>query len=75
MLAVDVMRLLAFAGCSGVVGHRIVGDGGHRIVGDGGPDEKEREDKGCNAHGVVVSGVVSHGSESISGKMVNSKTY
>ena len=60
MLAVDVMRLLAFAGCSGVVDHRIVGDGGHRIVGDGGPDEKEREDKGCNAHGVVVSGVVSH---------------
>ena len=58
MLAVDVMRLLAFAGCSGVVGHRIVGDGGHRIVGDGGPDEKEREDKGCNAHGVVASWVV-----------------
>ena len=55
VLAVDVMRLLAFAGCSGVVDHRIVGDGGHRIVGDGGPDEKEREDKGCNAHGVVAS--------------------
>ena len=68
MLAVDVMRLLAFAGCSGVVDHRIVGDGGHRIVGDGGPDEKEREDKGCNAHGVVAW-------RRGSWKMVNSKTY
>ena len=68
------MRLLAFAGCSGVVGHRIVGDGGHRIVGDGGHDEKEREDKGCNAHGVVASWVVARERE-ISGKMVNSKTY